>query len=431
MKKVWVVPFVGLILVGCSSKERLKGERKNVILSNVLNDKIEIDKSPVIVDAPQKNSDFTQVCYSHDHCYQPLQFSANPQLLWTANLDFESSRSLQMLAPAIVADNKVFCADAAGVIYAFDCKTGEQIWRKSTTLKGKDGQIGVSMAYKNGQLIVSTSFAEAMAINSKSGDVVWRIKLPAPCKGDGITIADRKAYFLCDNGSLQVINAQLGNFLWSHSGMTGDTTFSGSASVAIKDGVVYMASPSGEVCALAENGSVIWSAMMSKFSFVDAAESFSHPRACPLVKDNIVYFTGANQQTTAFDIRTGTVVWKKDVGSVQTPVVSGNSIFIYDSDSGLVCLNKDNGKRRWVSLLNPKTTNESDESVEWFGPVLTDKGLIMVSSKGNLVCVSVENGKVLHRLQLDDSGDGINVRPVIANGAMYIPMNCGKLVAYR
>ena len=424
IKKFWIIPF--LVFCGCSEKEHLSGERKDVIFSSVLEDN-ELDNSPVILDDSQKNADCTQVCYSSDHCYGPLKFSASPQTLWMANLDFESSNSIQMLASAIVADDKVFCADAGGVIYAFDRETGAQVWRTSSTLNGKDGQIGVAMAYKNGSLIVSTSFAEAMALNAKSGDVLWRIKLPAPCKGDGITISNGKAYLLCDNGSLQVINAQLGNLLWSHSGMSGDTTFVGNPSVAVKDDVVYMASPSGEVCALLENGSVLWSAMLSKFSFVDAAESFSHPRACPVIKDNIVYFSGANQQTTAFDVRTGSVIWKKNFGSVQTPVVSGNGIFIYDSENGLVCLNKDNGKIRWKTLLKQK----EEGSVEWFGPVLTDKGLIIVSASGNLVCLSAINGKVVYRSQLDDNGDGINVRPIIANEVMYIPMNSGKLAAYK
>lgn len=407
MRKVAIFSVLGLFLVGCSNKEPLEGVRKDIIVSEVQKD--EIDNTPVIMD--QSSS----------------VLGTNLQLLWQAGMKYESSESLRMIAPVVFGNGKVFCFDAGGLVYAFDAKTGKQIWRKTTTLKGKDGQIGGAISYGDGKVIVTSSFAEAFAFDENNGEILWRVKLPACCKGDGITIANGKVYMLCDNSSLQVVDIHNGKFLWSHSGMTMDTTYIGSAGVIVQDDVVYLAYPSGEVFSLLGNGSVLWSAMLAKFSFINAGESFSHPRACPVIKGNLIYFTSANQQLTAFDTNSGTVVWRKDLGGLETPLVSGNSLFIQSSPSELVCLNKDNGKVRWTRKLKL-----GDNAVtEWFGPIQSGEDLLVLASNGVLLRISALNGSINSFQYLNDFTQKVTARPIIADGTLYFVSDDGSVQAYK
>ncbi len=425
MKNLWILSFLGVILVGCSSKKPLEGKRMDVPLQDIdFAEIVKLDKSPVIIDKSQINLEFTQPMFNSTHYYMPLEFSKNFKTLWVSDLDFESTKRIQVLSSAIVAEGKVFCLDAGGILYAFDKNNGKSIWRKSTTLKGKDGQIGGAIAYDNGMLIVTTSFAEAFSFNAATGDIIWRIKLSAPCKGDGITINNGKVYLLCDNSTLQVIDIKTGETIWSHSGMNIDTTFAGSSGVAVKDNIVYLTYPSGEIYALLENGTVLWSTILSRFSFVDALKSLSHPRACPVVCNNLVYITSANQQLVAYNIQNGSIVWKANVGGLYTPVVSGNSIFVCDLNNEVTCLNKDTGIKKWSKNLSTISNN-------WMGPLLTTAGLILISDNGKFVILSVKDGTIQRVEQLEDSGEGINVLPVIADRIMYLPMNSGKLVAYK
>ncbi|MDR1982991.1 MAG: PQQ-like beta-propeller repeat protein, partial [Holosporaceae bacterium] len=224
------------------------------------------------------------------------------------------------------------------------------------------------------------------------------------------------------------VDIDTGKISWSHSGMMADTTFIGSSCPAIDDGIVYFAYPSGEVYALLEEtGAVIWDAMLSKFSLTHAARAFSHPRACPVVKDGVVYFVAANEQTAAFDAKTGKQLWRNDFGGVQTPIVSGNSIFVFNSRSELVCLNKDTGKKRWFT----KITNDEKEIADWYAMILVKDHVLMISPNGYMIFVNVYDGKVKKIIEMDDEDDGISVNPAIANGVMYVPMNCGKILAYR
>lgn len=407
MKKVVSFAVLGLFLVGCSSKEPLKGVRKDIILSEVQKD--EIDNTPVVM----------------DQSFSVL--GKNLRLLWQSGMDYESSESLRMIAPVVFANGKIFSFDAGGLVYAFDAETGKQIWRKTTTIKGKDGQVGGAISYGDGKVIVTSSFSEAFAFDENNGEMLWRIKLPACCKGDGITIANGKVYMLCDNSSLQVVDIRDGKFLWSHSGMTMDTTYIGSAGVIVQDEVVYLAYPSGEVFALLGNGSVLWSAMLSKFSFVNAGESFSHPRACPVIKGNLIYFTSANQQLTAFDTSSGTVVWRKDLGGLESPLVSGNSLFVQSFPSELVCVNKDNGKVKWTRKLK----SGSDAVTEWLGPIQSGEDLFMLSYDGVLLRVSALDGSIKSFQHLNDFDQKVTARPIISGNTLYFVSDDGSVLAYR
>lgn len=407
MKKVVTYSLLGLVLVGCSGKGPLKGKRKDLILSEIQKD--EKDNIPVVID----RSDFV--------------LNKNMRMLWQTDMEYGNSKSIRITSSIAVGNGRVFSLDAGGLVYAFDAKTGRHLWRKTTTLKRKDGQVGGAIAYGDGKVIVTSSFAEAFAFDERSGDILWRIKLPACCKGDGITIASGKVYMLCDNSSLQVFDIRDGKFLWSHSGMMMDVTYMGSAGVLVQNDVVYLAYPSGEVFALLSNGSVLWSAMLSKFSFIRSEDSFSHPRACPVIRDNLIYFTGANRQVTAFDISNGSVVWKKDFGGFESPLISGNSLFVLSSPSELVCINKDTGNIKWVSKLK----SEKDGDNEWFGPIQSGEELLVLSSSGLLIRISATDGKVKSYHKLGDFDQGITVRPVILGNILYFSTNDGSIWAYE
>ncbi|MCR5225393.1 MAG: PQQ-binding-like beta-propeller repeat protein, partial [Alphaproteobacteria bacterium] len=414
------------VLSGCSSEERLEGKREELIVSEVHD--AQKDLSPVVIDADAPNAKFAQAFMNPTHNYAPLRLSPQIQEAWSAKLDFEASSEIKMTASPVVADGKVFCADAAGIVYAFDQSTGERLWRVSTTLVGKDGQIGSAIAYDNGRVIVSSSFAECFALDAADGKILWRVKLPAPCKGDGITVIDGKAFVLCANSSMYALSTETGKILWSHSGMLADAKFIGSASVAVEGGVVYLAYPSGEVFALAEDtGAQLWDAMLSKYSLTNSAKAISHPRACPVIKDDLVYFVVANNQTVALDKKTGRTVWHSDFGGVQTPSVSGNSVFVFNENSELVCLNSRTGKFRWST----KITSAEEERHNWFGQLLIKDYVLMISPEGYIHFISVKDGKEAKIIEIDDEDDGISVNPAIAGGMMFIPMNCGRIVAYK
>jgi outer membrane protein assembly factor BamB len=426
--KLPIMALTCFLLISCSDKEHLSGERENISFSDDgASTYLEIDKTPVVIDAEKRNAEFLQPFMNHTHCYAPFELSSSPMLrLWTSTLDYGCTNTTKAIAAPLVADGKVFCMDAGGIVYALNKQTGARIWRMSTTLVRKDGQIGGAIAYDRGRLIVSSSFAECFSLDANTGKILWRIKLPAPSKGDGITIYDGKAYVMCSNSTLQVIDIDNGKILWSHSGASTDTFFMGSASVAIENDIVFVAYPSGEIYALLlDTGAVLWDSLFSRTSLKDNASAFSHPRACPVVKDGIVYFVAANEQTAAFDTKTGKRLWISNFGGIQTPIVCGNSIFILNSQSELVCLNRFSGDLRWRHDIS------SHDKHDWYGLLLAGSNIVAISPDGRLRFVSAHNGKLTKTAKIEDVGDGISINPIIADSIMYLLTNDGRLLAHK
>lgn len=429
MKKALLFSALGLLLVGCSTKEKLKGERISIALSEGTEDsETKTDSTPVELDNAASNTECTQAFYSSTHSYAPLKMSCKFSQLWSANLDFASDPTIRATASPIVANGKVFCMDAGGIVYALNAKTGKRIWRQSTTIKGKDGQTGGALAYSDGVLVVNTAFAESVGFEANTGKILWRIKLPAASKGDAITIRDGKAFMLCQNSSLNVVDIKTGRILWSHTGILSEAKYLGSPSAAVDNEAVYVVYPSGEIFALLlANGSVLWDAMVSKFSLTNTAETYVDPRACPVVKGDTLYVVAANGQTLAFNTRTGERIWSADLGSVQAPIVSGNSIFVCNANSELVCLNRNNGHKRWSTSLERETKFVSN----WYGQVLCENHIVTLSPYGRLSLISPKTGAIEKVINIENYEDAISLNPVVANGIMYVQLNSGKVVAYR
>ncbi len=418
-----------LLVIGCSSKESLDGKRESIsVLEDAFDKCVEIDTSKVLLDKEFENKSFPQAFLNSNHSFSPLKLSSDLSKVWLVNLDYSSNESRKIMSAPVVAEGKIFCLDAGGIVYAIHQESGEIIWRLSTTLVGKDGQLGGAVAYYNGRLIVTSCFSECFSIDVKTGKISWRIKLPYSCKGDGISVHENKGFILCGNSSLHVINLDSGKLLWSHSGTSVESSFVGSASVAVDNGIAVVAYPSGEIYALlSETGMPIWDDILSKTSLTNVGQAFVHPRACPVLKDGVAYVVAANQKIVAFDVKTGKRLWSSDYGGVQTPSINGNSIFLFNSNSELVCLNRENGKLRWKTILDQK----SEILHDWYGQILVSDHVLMLSPNGRLLFVSVYDGKIKKIIDATNEVGSFSTNPIVVSSAVYMLTNSGELIKYK
>lgn len=425
MKK-YIFLTTAVILVGCSSKEPLVGKREAILETSFKDIGIEKDPSPVVLDPVQFNSDWTQPNFNAQNTYAPLMFepSTNFSSFWSTSLDYHSTNDAKILSSPVIAEGKIFVVDAGGIVYALSQKNGDRIWRSSTTLKEKEGQLGCAIAYSQGKVIVSSSFGEVFAFNAANGKVLWRVKLSGICRGDGITIYNNSIYLLCADSSLHVLSLDDGKTLWTHMGVTPETSFIGGASVAVSEDIAYVAYPSGEVYALSNrDGSVLWDAVLSKYSVTDASYAMIHPRASVVLNGNLVYFVTANHQIVAFDRYSGKRVWEKDFGGTSTPIVSGNSLFLFNAPSEVVCLNASSGACKWKTEIS-----NSLGVLEKFGMVMTKDYLISVSPSGDIYFLGLVDGKIKRKLSTSKS---VTVNPIIADGVIYILSDDAELSAYK
>ena len=87
------------------------------------------------------------------------------------------------------------------------------------------------------------------------------------------------------------------------------------------------------------------------------------------------------------------------------------------------------GQIRWATPL-PRWDDPDDRTgaIVWSGPVLAGGVVIVVSSEGDAVLLSPEDGQPVGEFELPG---GTEIPPVVAGGTLYVLTEDAVLVAYR
>jgi len=141
--------------------------------------------------------------------------------------------------------------------------------------------------------------------------------------------------------------------------------------------------------------------------------------ARPAIDGGTVFAIGHAGRMIATSARTGERQWAITVPSLQQPWVVAETIFVVDTSGQMLAVTRRDGKIQWTAKL-------PGQNVHWSGPVLAGGKLWAVSSKGTLVSVEAQTGKVAGSQEL---GGEVHIAPVVAGGRMYVLTDGAKLIA--
>ncbi|MEN8236841.1 MAG: PQQ-binding-like beta-propeller repeat protein [Pseudomonadota bacterium] len=425
-----------LTLAGCTKmfkKEKipLEGDRELVLLNqDVLRPNPEAVAVPVQLPAAQANRDWDQNGGCASHCMPPLALSDQPKVVWTSSIGSSSGGSRRFLSTPIVHDGQLYVLNADQEVQAIDTTSGKQIWQQPIHPDEISSHVlGGGIAYDQGNIYVASAFAEVLALDAASGAVKWRTPINSPARS-APTIKDGHVFVTTINNEVEAFDQNTGQSLWSHSGITETAGLLGGASPAASAGIVVAPFSSGEIFALRpENGHPLWSESLASFKRVDSVSSLPHIRASPVIDQNLVFLVSHSGRTAALDVRTGSLVWDREIGGIQAPAVAGNFLFMVTTDSELVCLTRDRGLVQWVTQL-PRYTDEEEGTgkIVWQGPLLVENRLIVTGSTQEMITVKAEDGKIVNQQRIPDS---TSVPPIAAQGTLYLLTDGGDIVAMR
>jgi len=432
--------LVALTLVGCDTiddlfsgdpKTPLPGKRISVLnLASQLQPDPSIKDVQVKLPRPVVNADWPEAGGYPDHAMQHLALGDNVQRQWSRSVGDGDSRYGNVMASPVIADGRVFAMDASTEVTALDAKTGSRIWRFDPQPDGaRDGAFGGGVASLGDRVYVTTGYAEVLALDAATGKVVWRHAVPAPIHSPP-TVADGRVFAVTVENQLEVLAADDGHVLWSHSGLPETAGLLGGASPAVEGDIVAVAYSSGEIFALrTENGRVLWSDNLATARSLDAMTALADIRGRPIIDHGMVFAISHSGRMVAIDLRTGDRVWEQDIGGSYSPWVAGEYIYVLTNDSSLVCLTRRDGRIKWVLDL-PRYDDEKKKkgALEWTGPVLAGDRLIVLASDGEAVSVSPYTGEALGRIEFSD---GSFIAPVLADSTLYILTQDADLIAYR
>lgn len=433
---LWVV-IASLGLSACSSwmgeneAPPLPGKRISVLSGErSLAPELSGEQAVIKLPPPEPNDDWPQAGGYSNHAMHHMEINDQLQRVWRSSIGEGSSKRAKLLAQPIVAEGRIFTLDSSAEIRAFDAVTGAKVWAFDITPTDEDDTFsGGGIAYEDGQLFISTGFAQVVSLDAGNGQVLWRQTLSGPMRGPPTVRAGRVFVITVDNQT-HALAAEDGGVLWSHQGIAETASLLGGTSPAVDGNVVVVPYSSGELFALrVDNGSVLWQEQLTTVRRTEGASALTDIRARPIIDRGRVYAIGHADLVVAVDLRTGRRLWEREIGGIQSPWVGGDYLFLVNNSNETVALDAKTGKVIWVTQLQ-MWEDEEDRTgrIIWAGPILASDRLILASSHEKLLALSPYTGAVLGT---EESPDGVSIPPSVAQGTVYFLTDDADLVAYR
>ena len=133
----------------------------------------------------------------------------------------------------------------------------------------------------------------------------------------------------------------------------------------------------------------------------------------------------------AYEMRDFEVLWKLPIGGSNTPVISGNSLFVIDNEGLLIAIDIETGEIKWRSKLNNYIEKgyifKSKLRISYNGPFLINNKLFVFSNNNFLNIINPLNGKFEKIFKFDRLGSA----PIFIDNRMIIINSDGDLKVYK
>lgn len=426
-----------LSLAGCEffiteDEVFLPGERIPVLLhQRTVNPDPTLADAQILLPAPQPNAEWPQSGGYPNHAMHHMVLGDTVEQKWRSNAGSGASDEERFVGAPVVANGMVFALDVESRVSAFSADTGKIVWSSELAPETEedDGHIPGGLAHYKDRIYVTTGFGDVIALDSATGQEVWREYVRGPMRS-APTVRNGRLYALTIDSRLIALRADTGETLWTHSGVGEVASLLGGGSPAVDNGIVIVPYASGELVALtADSGQMIWSDSLTGVRRTDTVSTLSHIRGNPIIDRGRVFAVSHGGIMASFDLKTGQRIWDREMGGIGNPWVAGDYIFLLTTEDEIICLSRDDGRVFWVrGLPRFEDPEDKEDPIVWSGPVLASDRLIVTGSHGEAWAISPYSGQLLGRIELPDA---ISVPPVIADGTIYFMADNADIVAYR
>jgi outer membrane protein assembly factor BamB len=449
-----VTDMIGSMTSGWFSsakKSNIRGQRFDLLsLDDSLKPDPELAGTPVTLPAPFDNPEWPEPGGYASNAMYHLQADGPLAIAWQQDAGKGSDADSRLTAPPIVAGGHVYILDAAAHVFAFDAKTGTPLWDKDLAPRDAEGNFlntitfglvgksngidpskgfGGGVCFEDGRLFVTTGFGSIFALDAASGKQIWKADVGVPIVN--APVANGGRVFVSSEDNHFYAYAELnGRKLWDHQGITESAGILESTSAAVAGEYVIAPYSSGELYALrVVNGRPAWNDMLTRSGNTTALSELDDIAGKPVMDRDMVFAISHSGTMVGINLNTGDRVWSRDIGGVQTPWVAGDFLYVITTDAQMLCLQRKDGKLKWIHQL-PRWQDEEDKEdrIFWAGPVLVSNRLITVSSDGYAEAISPYTGQLIGRVEIPS---GAYIAPVVANQTLYILTNDAQLVALR
>ncbi|MGY6028358.1 outer membrane protein assembly factor BamB [Phytobacter sp. AG2a] len=344
-----------------------------------------------------------------------------PTTAWSTSVGNGIGDFYSNLHPAL-ASGVVYAADRHGTVKAVSESDGKEVW--SVSLAEKSGWFSTNPALLSGgvtvagaHVYVGSEKAKVYALNTSDGSEAWTTQvageaLSRPVVSDGLVLIHTS------NGQLQALDEGTGTIKWTVNLDMPSLSLRGESAPATAFGAAIVGGDNGRVSAvLMQQGQLIWQQRISQATGPTEIDRLSDVDTTPVIVNGVVYALAYNGNLTAMDLRSGQIMWKRELGSVSDFIVDGNRIYMIDQNDRVLALTTDGGVTLWTQsdLLHRNLTS----------PVLYNGYIVTGDSEGYMHWINVEDGHFVAQQKVDSSG--FLTDPVVADGKLLIQAKDGTL----
>ncbi|QNU42606.1 outer membrane protein assembly factor BamB [Mixta calida] len=345
-----------------------------------------------------------------------------PQEVWSTSVGDGIGDFYSNLHPAWQNDT-VYAADRIGIVKALDASDGKEKWKVNLSTdngffsKNTPALLSGGVTAAGEHIYIGSERAQVYALNSADGSVAWQTKvageaLSRPVVSDGLVLIHTS------NGMLQGLDQNSGAVKWTVNLDMPALSLRGESAPATAFGGAIVGGDNGRVSAVILNqGQIIWQQRISQPSGATEIDRLSDVDTTPVIVNGVVYALAYNGNLTALDLRSGQMLWKREIGSVKDFIVDAGRIYLIDQDDRVMALNADGGVAIWrqSDLLHRNLTS----------PVLYNGYIVVGDSEGYLHWLNTDDGRFVAQQKVD--GSGFQTEPVVASDKLLIQAKNGEV----
>ncbi len=313
----------------------------------------------------------------------------------------------------VVANEVLYTVSAEGVVYALSTNGGKRLWKTDL-----DTIISAGLGYNDELLFVGTADAQVIALNRLDGEIRWQSRVttevlaPPAANGSYVIIS-------CGDGEIYALNSENGLPLWQLKRNVPALSLRGNSTPVIVDDVVLMGTAEGHLLAVSiYNGDPLWETTIAVPKGRTDLERMVDVDATPLVIDGTIYSAAYQGRIVALSLDSGRVLWSRDIGSSAGLVADGANLYLVADDSYIWALDRRTGATLWrqdaLAYRNLST------------PALYDNYLVVGDVEGFLHWLSLEDGRIVARYQVDE-GMAIGAPIQVKNNVAYVRNEHGEI----
>lgn len=335
------------------------------------------------------------------------------QSQWSRSIGDGQGELYNLLTPAVDGE-RLFAADAEGIVMALDRLNGDVFWKVDLELPVSGG---VGAGY--GLVLVGTLKGEVVALDASSGEERWRARvtsevLSAPATNGDVVVVQTQ------DDRLIGLDASTGEQRWIFENSPAVLTLRGTSSPVVTNRLAIAGLSTGKVIALdIQRGVPVWEQRVAVPQGRSELERVVDIDGSLLLSGGTLYVVTYQGKVAAIDIENGRQLWQREASSYVGLAQGFGNVYVSQAGGSVESIDERSTSALW--------NNDALARRQLSAPEVFSSYVAVGDLEGYLHLLSQVDGHFVGREKID--GDGLRARPLVVGDWIYAYGNSGKLVA--